>query len=69
MFSDVAIKEIYRQSGCTGRIYLEILSHNTPIAQFQTLLAFLLEQFKNRGKGKIVVLLKNYKNEYRIPTE
>ena len=65
-FSD-AFRELHKQIGSSGRIYLEIICDNVSPGLFEVLIAFILEQFKLRGKGKIARLLKDYENDFRPP--
>ena len=65
-FSD-AFRELHKQIGSSGRIYLEIICDNVSPGLFEVLIAFILEQFKLRGKGKIARLLKDYVNDFRPP--
>ena len=65
-FSD-AFRELHKQIGSSGRIYLEIICDNVSPGLFEVLIAFILEQFKLRGKGKISRLLKDYENDFRPP--
>ena len=64
-----AFRELHKQIGSTGRIYLEIVLDNVSPGIFEVLVAFILEQFKLKGKGKIARLLKDYQNEFRPPDQ
>ena len=60
-----AFRELHNQIGSTGRVYLEIILDNVSPGLFELLVAYILEQFKLQGKGKIARLLKDYQNEFR----
>ena len=70
-FSNVsdAFRELHKQIGSTGRLYLEIILDNISIGLFDVLVAYILEQFKLKGKGKLARLLKDYQNEFRPPMQ